>query len=98
MDTFLVSRNHQIERGIAFISKLGNIYYMVEKKKSPAKKETLDKAIYVKASQEFVDMLNESQWHLRMKPAQIVRESVVEYLKRHLPKEVKDKLLKHIKK
>ncbi len=67
---------------------------MVTKKKITEKKETLDKAIYVKASQEFVDMLNESQWHLRMKPAQIVREAVIEYLKRHLPKDAKSKLLK----
>jgi hypothetical protein len=48
----------------------------------------------VKASQEFVDMLNESQWHLQMRPAQIVREAVTEYLKKHLPKEVKDKFFK----
>ncbi|MCZ6528217.1 MAG: hypothetical protein O6702_05775 [Candidatus Dadabacteria bacterium] len=68
---------------------------MATKKKKPPKKETLDKAIYVKASQGFVDMLNESQWHLRMKPAQIVREAVVEYLKRHLPKDAKEKLLKN---
>ncbi|TFG78340.1 MAG: hypothetical protein E4H21_00240 [Thermodesulfobacteriales bacterium] len=67
---------------------------MATKKKITEKKETLDKAIYVKASQEFVEMLNESQWHLRMKPAQIVREAVVEYLKRHLPKDAKSKLLK----
>ncbi len=67
---------------------------MPTKKKTNTRKETLDKAIYVKASQEFVNMLNESQWHLRMKPAQIVREAVVEYLKRHLPKEAKSKLLK----
>jgi len=71
---------------------------MATKKKSPAKKETLDKAIYVKASQEFVDMLNESQWHLRMKPAQIVREAVLEYLRRHLPKAAKGKLLKDTRK
>ncbi len=67
---------------------------MATKKKITEKKETLDKAIYVKASQEFVEMLNESQWHLRMKPAQIVREAVIEYLKRHLPKDAKSKLLK----
>lgn len=67
---------------------------MPTKKKTNTRKETLDKAIYVKASQEFVNMLNESQWYLRMKPAQIVREAVVEYLKRHLPKEAKSKLLK----
>jgi hypothetical protein len=29
-----------------------------------------------------------------MKPAQIVREAVIEYLKRHLPKDAKSKLLK----
>lgn len=68
---------------------------MTTKKKNTDKKETLDKAIYVKASQDFVDMLNESQWHLRMKPAQIVREAVLEYLKRHLPKDAKTKLLKN---
>ena len=67
---------------------------MATKKKTNTRKETLDKAIYVKASQEFVDMLNESQWHLRMKPAQIVRKAGVEYLKTHLPKEAKSKLLK----
>ena len=70
---------------------------MATKKKSVPKKETLDKAIYVKASQQFVDVLNESQWHLRMKPAQIVREAVIEYLKRHLPKDAKEKLLKNYK-
>ncbi|MCC6712575.1 MAG: hypothetical protein IT344_04355 [Candidatus Dadabacteria bacterium] len=70
---------------------------MVTRKKEGRKKETLDKAIYVKASQEFVDMLNESQWHLQMRPAQIVREAVYEYLKRHLPKETRDKYFKAAK-
>jgi len=54
----------------------------------------MEKAIYVKAPKEFVDMLNQSQWHLKMRPAQIVREAVVEYLERHLPKEVKEEILK----
>lgn len=84
----------QLIISIENIDSKGSLYSMATKKKSTAKKETLDKAIYVKASQEFVDMLNESQWHLRMKPAQIVREAVVEYLKRHLPKDAKSKLLK----
>jgi hypothetical protein len=70
---------------------------MTTRKKEARKKETLDKAIYVKASQEFVDMLNESQWHLQMRPAQIVREAVYEYLKRHLPKEARDKYFKAAK-
>ena len=67
---------------------------MATKKKETKKKETLEKAIYVKASKEFVDMLNESQWHLQMRPAQIVREAVTEYLKRHLPKDAKAKGVK----
>ncbi|HLE26180.1 MAG TPA: hypothetical protein VI935_11125 [Thermodesulfobacteriota bacterium] len=54
----------------------------------------MEKAIYVKASNEFVEMLKQSQWHLKMRPAQIVREAVLEYLERHLPKEVKEEMLK----
>ncbi len=61
------------------------------------KKESLSKAIYVKASEEFVEMLNQSQWHLQMRPAQIVREAVIEYLKKHLPRDVRGKILKNIK-
>ena len=54
----------------------------------------MEKAIYVKAPKEFVEMLNLSQWHLKMRPAQIVREAVIEYLERHLPKEAKEEILK----
>ena len=54
----------------------------------------MEKAIYVKAPKEFVEMLNQSQWHLKMRPAQIVREAVIEYLEKHLPKEVKEEILK----
>jgi hypothetical protein len=58
------------------------------------REKPMEKAIYVKAPQELVEMLNESQWHLKMRPAQIVREALLEYLEKHLPKEVKDKILK----
>ncbi|MGE5446701.1 MAG: hypothetical protein ACM3SR_19230 [Ignavibacteriales bacterium] len=54
----------------------------------------MEKAIYVKAPQELIAMLNESQWHLKKRPAQIVREALLEYLEKHLPKEVKDKILR----
>jgi len=57
--------------------------------KSIKDKEVMNKAIYVKATPEFLHMLNESQWHLKMKPSQIVREAIREYLKRHLPKDAK---------
>jgi len=54
----------------------------------------MDKAIYVMATQEFVDMLNQSQWYLKKKPSMIVREAIVEYLEKHLPKEGKKILIK----
>jgi len=57
----------------------------------------MDKAIYVMATQEFVDMLNESQWYLKKKPSMIVREAITEYLERHLPKEGKKILIKGVK-
>jgi len=62
--------------------------------KPKLRRKPMEKAIYVKASNEFVEMLNQSQWHLKMRPAQIVREAVIEYLERHLPKEVKEEILK----
>ena len=63
-------------------------------KESEAK---MDKAIYVKATQDFVDMLNESQWYLKKKPSIIVREAITEYLEKHLPKEGRKILIKGVK-
>ncbi len=63
---------------------------MKEKKRS----KPMEKAIYVKAPQELVEILNESQWHLKKRPAQIVREALLEYLEKHLPKEVKEEILR----
>ncbi|MGE5444048.1 MAG: hypothetical protein ACM3SR_05510 [Ignavibacteriales bacterium] len=54
----------------------------------------MEKAIYVKAPAEFVEMLHQSQWYLKMRPAQIVREAIIEYLEKHLPKEIKEEILK----
>jgi GTPase Era involved in 16S rRNA processing len=62
--------------------------------KEKKRRKPMEKAIYVKAPQELVEMLNESQWHLKMRPAQIVREALLEYLEKHLPKEVKAEILK----
>jgi len=66
-------------------------YIYIMNKESEAK---MDKSIYVKATQEFVDMLNESQWYLKKKPSQIVREAITEYLEKHLPKGGKKILIK----
>ncbi len=57
-------------------------------------RKPMEKAIYVKAPNELIEMLHESQWHLKMRPAQIVREALLEYLEKHLPKEVRDNILK----
>jgi hypothetical protein len=62
--------------------------------KEVKKKRPMEKAIYVKAPKEFVEMLNEAQWYLKMRPSQIVRESVIEYLEKHLPKEAREKILR----
>jgi hypothetical protein len=62
--------------------------------KQEKKKKPMEKAIYVKAPAEFVEMLNEAQWYLKMRPSQIVRKSVIEYLEKHLPKEVREKIIK----
>lgn len=70
------------------------IYNM--KKKGEKNKEPMEKAIYVKAPKEFVEMLNQSQWHLKMKPAQIVREARNKIFKEVRKNEKKDlkKILK----
>ncbi len=62
--------------------------------KKSKKVKPMEKAIYVKAPAEFIEMLHQSQWYLKMRPAQIVREAFIEYLERHLPKDVTEKFLK----
>ena len=57
-------------------------------------RKPMEKAIYVKAPQKLLEMLIESQWHLKMRPAQIVREALIEYLEKHLPRDVKEQILK----
>ncbi len=66
----------------------------MKQEKQKKGRKPMERAIYVKAPNELIEMLNESQWHLQMRPAQIVREALVEYLEKHLPKDVKDKILK----
>ncbi|MGE5443134.1 MAG: hypothetical protein ACM3SR_00845 [Ignavibacteriales bacterium] len=66
----------------------------MKQEKQKKGRKPMEKAIYVKAPQELVEMLNESQWHLKKRPAQIVREALLEYLEKHLPKDIRDKILK----
>jgi hypothetical protein len=62
--------------------------------KKTKKVQPMEKAIYVKAPAGFVEMLHQSQWYLKMRPTHIVREAIIEYLERHLPKEVKEEIMK----
>ncbi len=62
--------------------------------KKTKKVKPMEKAIYVKAPAEFVEMLHQSQWYLKMRPTHIVRKAIIEYLERHLPKEVREEIMK----
>lgn len=62
--------------------------------KTIKKVKPMEKAIYVKAPAEFVEMLHQSQWYLKMRPSHIVRKAIIEYLERHLPKEVREEIMK----
>lgn len=65
--------------------------------KIKAKKTKLNKKFTFTTSQEFLDILSESRWHLKKTQAELIRDSVMEYLYRHLPKDAKDKILKEVK-
>lgn len=54
----------------------------------------MDKAISFTASQEFLDMLRKAHWKLEKNQSELIRDAIVEYLERHLPKEVKEEILK----
>lgn len=45
------------------------------------------------ASQDFLGILDEARWVLKTSKSALVRDAVLEYLERHLPKEAKEKLL-----
>ncbi len=66
----------------------------MEKGKQKKGRKPMEKAIYVKAPAEFVEMLHQSQWYLKMRPTHIVRKAIIEYLERHLPKEVREEIMK----
>ncbi|NIP39101.1 MAG: hypothetical protein GWO07_10440 [Candidatus Dadabacteria bacterium] len=65
--------------------------------KIKAKKTKLDKKFTFTTSQEFLDILSESRWHLKKSQAELIRDAVLEYLDRHLPNDIKSKILKEVK-
>jgi hypothetical protein len=63
---------------------------------SPKKgdKVLMDRKFTITTSQEFIDAVSEARWVLKMNQSELIRNAVYEYLEKHLPKEVKDKILK----
>ncbi len=54
----------------------------------------MDRKFTITTSQEFIDALSEARWVLKMNQSELIRNSVYEYLEKHLPKDVKHKILK----
>lgn len=54
----------------------------------------MDKAVTFMASQEFISILTKAHWKLEKNKSELIRDAVMEHLEKHLPKEVKGKILK----
>ena len=62
-----------------------------------SKKIKLDKKFTFTASEEFLNILSESRWYLKKTQAELIRDAVMEYLEKHLPKDIKTKIFKEVK-
>jgi len=62
-----------------------------------SKKIKLDKKFTFTASKEFLNILSESRWYLKKTQSELIRDAVMEYLRIHLPKDIKTKILKEVK-
>ncbi|MGE5446076.1 MAG: hypothetical protein ACM3SR_16035 [Ignavibacteriales bacterium] len=54
----------------------------------------MDKAMTFTASLEFLAILDRAHWKLEMTKAELIRAAVLEYIERHLSKEVKEEIMK----
>ncbi len=57
-------------------------------------KTLMNRRFTITTSQEFIDAVSEARWALKINQSELIRNAVYEYLEKHLPKEVKDKILK----
>jgi flagellar motor component MotA len=62
--------------------------------RKPLGDKKMEKIFSMRVSAKFLDALEEAKWTLRKSMTDIVRESIVEYLERHLPKEALEKVRK----
>lgn len=65
----------------------------------PAREETrMKKILTIKASKEFMGILEEAKWDLRKSYSEIIREAVTEYLEKNLSKDAQRKVKRLLKK
>jgi uncharacterized protein (DUF2267 family) len=64
--------------------------------RKPKGDKPMGKLLNLRVSNEFMEALDEAKWTLRKSMAEVIRESVVEYLERHLPKEALEKVRKKL--
>ncbi len=58
----------------------------------------MEKILTIKASKEFMGILEEAKWDLRKSYSEIIREAVTEYLEKNLSKDAQRKVKELLKK
>jgi hypothetical protein len=64
----------------------------------PPKETRMEKILTVKASKEFMGILEEAKWDLRKSYSDMIRESLVGYLEKNLSKDALKKVKELLKK
>ncbi len=54
----------------------------------------MDKAMTFTTSKEFIEIVDQAHWKLEKTKSELIRDAVMEYLERHLPKEVREEIVK----
>jgi metal-responsive CopG/Arc/MetJ family transcriptional regulator len=57
-------------------------------------KSKMDKAMTFTTSKEFIDIVEKAHWKLEKSKSELIRDAVIEYLEKHLPKEVREEIMK----
>jgi metal-responsive CopG/Arc/MetJ family transcriptional regulator len=52
----------------------------------------MNKKFTFTTSQDFLDVMREARWYLRKSQSELIRDAVIDYLERNLPKDVKEKI------
>ncbi len=57
-------------------------------------KSKIDKAMSFTTSKEFIDIIEKAHWKLEKSKSELIRDAIIEYLEKHLPKEVREEIMK----